>query len=288
MTLKLTTEEFHELGLTIDPTDPSKAVPIALLNESLPDDSWDLDQLALYASTGLAEADRLDQESIQVGRRSTVQIYRSGRALSIARRRLKAEGRGRWGRWQEEHGFKRTTAWEAAELYERAGSEDEVAQMTPKDAKSRYGITKPTRRDLDDSADEPPSTATPPSAKPDKEVANSEASPVGQTMRKTPTHPGVSSDAHGGNDEPSVEPPTAQQKWALDEWAKDTGTAPDQIAWLWLTGLFEFGDQGVSLNEDPDDILDDLLERLAPYFKRLGVPFEQVAKGLGVILEPLR
>src|SRR4051794_22884116 len=74
--------EYHELGLAIDPADPSKATPVATLDESLPDESWDLDRLARYASTGLTEADRLEHESIQIGRRSTVQIYRSGRALS--------------------------------------------------------------------------------------------------------------------------------------------------------------------------------------------------------------
>src|SRR4051812_42681935 len=109
MTVRLTNGEFVRLGLAIDPDDRFRAIPAAAMDDSLPDDSWDLDRLARYASSGLAEAGRLEHESIQIGRKSTVQIYRSGRALSIARELLKTQGRGHWGKWQEEHGIKRTT-----------------------------------------------------------------------------------------------------------------------------------------------------------------------------------
>ncbi len=126
-----------------DSGDPSRAVPVAATEGPLPDESWDLGRLARYASSGLAEAARLGSESIRIGRRSTVQIYRSGRALSLARKKLKAQGRGRWDRWLTEHGLKRTTAWEAAELYERAGSEDALAKLTPCQAKQKFGVTSP-------------------------------------------------------------------------------------------------------------------------------------------------
>src|SRR4051812_27098859 len=108
MAMRLTESEFRGLGLTVDPDDPSRAIPAAAIDGSLPDESWDLDRLARYASSGLAEEGRLEHESIQIGRKSTVQIYRSGRALSIARAQLKLEGRGRWGQWLERHGIKRT------------------------------------------------------------------------------------------------------------------------------------------------------------------------------------
>lgn len=161
MTVHLTEAEFQGLGLTIDPTDPSRAVPIAAQSDSLPDETWDLDRLARYASTGLAEAARLEHESIQIGRRSTVQIFRSGQALSIARSRLRSEGRGRWGRWLNEHGIKRTTAWEAAELFERAGSEEEVAGLTPGEAKSHFGVTRPPKEEADDPGDYRPPGPSP-------------------------------------------------------------------------------------------------------------------------------
>ncbi len=164
MSFKMTEGEFHSLGLSIDPTDSSKAVHITALCEAMPDDSWNLDRLARYATSGLAEAARLDHEAIQIGRRSTVQIFRSGRALSIARQRLKAEGWGRWGRWLEEHGIKRTSAWEAAELFERAKSEAQVHKLTLSEAKIRFGITKTPNEEEDTPVDHrlnsTPSTST--------------------------------------------------------------------------------------------------------------------------------
>ncbi|CAN5890362.1 hypothetical protein BH23PLA1_BH23PLA1_39260 [soil metagenome] len=175
MSINLIETQFHKMGLAIDPSDPSRAVPIASLGESMPDETWDLDRLARYASAGLAKADRLMQGSIQIGRRSTVEIFRSGRALSIARRRLKAEGRGRWTRWLEQHGIKRTTAWEAAELFERAGSEDKVANLMPGEAKRLFWVISPPREDEDsagggaaDRGTQSPSTQ---SAKPPSKVA---------------------------------------------------------------------------------------------------------------------
>ena len=59
---------------------------------------------------------------------------------------MKSEKWGDWCRWLQEHGLKRTTAWEAATLYERAGSEDAIANLTPDEAKRRYGITRRPRK----------------------------------------------------------------------------------------------------------------------------------------------
>ena len=160
MSMRMTEGEFRCLGLKIDPDDPSRAVPAAALENMLPDVTWDLDRLAAYASSSLAEAARLDEESIQIGRRSTVQIYRSGKALSLAREQLKAEGRGRWGRWLESHGIRRTTAWEAAELFERAKSEDVVADLTPAQAKQKFGITCAPRKDRTSTRNQRPKTTT--------------------------------------------------------------------------------------------------------------------------------
>jgi hypothetical protein len=153
MAITMTAHEFHGLGYQFDPADPTRAIPVATQAESVPDESWDLDQLAVYASTGLGEADRLHRESIQFDRRSTVQVFRSGRALWFARKKVKSEKWGEWGRWLQEHNFKRTSAWEAATLYERAGSEDAVANLTPSEAKIRFGIVKPRGADLEKSVE---------------------------------------------------------------------------------------------------------------------------------------
>jgi hypothetical protein len=147
MSIRLTEGQLSDLGFRIDPGAPTRAIPVAPQSESLPDDSWDLERLARYAKTGLDEANRLDREAMVIGRRSTVEIFRVGRALSIARRKVKTEKWGDWGRWLTEHEIKRTTAWEAVELFERAGSEEAIANLTASQAKKKYGITRPRRRD---------------------------------------------------------------------------------------------------------------------------------------------
>ena len=49
--------------------------------------------------------------------------------------------------------MKRTTAWEAIQLYERAGSEEAIARLAPSEAKRRYEIGKPPRADTEGSVD---------------------------------------------------------------------------------------------------------------------------------------
>jgi hypothetical protein len=153
MSIQMSVRDLRALGLQIDPDNPTQAIPAGPQSELVPDESWDLDRLGTYAATGLSEASRLERESIQLGRRSTIQIFRAGRALSIARRRVKSESWGEWGRWLKEHNLKRTTAWEAIQLYERAGSEEAIANLTPSQAKKRYGIGTPPRVDTEESVE---------------------------------------------------------------------------------------------------------------------------------------
>jgi len=142
MSIQMSVGDLRALGLQIDPDNPTQAIPAGPQAESFPDETWDLERLATYAETGLSEASRLQKESIQLGCRSTVQIFRSGHALAIARQKVKSERWGEWGRWLAEHNIKRTTAWEAITLYDRAGSEEAIANLTPSQAKKRYGIGK--------------------------------------------------------------------------------------------------------------------------------------------------
>jgi hypothetical protein len=142
MSIRMTEHELHNLGLQIDPGDPTRAIPVEPQVESIPDDTWDLDHLGSYACAGLSEADRLEGESLQLRRRSTVEVYRAGRAISIARKKVKAQKWGEWGQWLAQHNLARTTAWEAAALYERAESEDAIRNLTRDQAKKKYNITR--------------------------------------------------------------------------------------------------------------------------------------------------
>ena len=150
MSISMTVQEFRALGLQVDPGDHTRAIPAALRADSLPDESWDLERLGSYAETGVNKFYRFKRESIQLGRRSTVQIFRSGHALWLARLKVKW---GQWNQWLKEHKIKKTTAWEAIQFYERAGSEEAIRNLTWAQAKRRYGITKPPPIDTQESSE---------------------------------------------------------------------------------------------------------------------------------------
>ncbi len=143
MATKMTEKDLAKCGLMVDPQNPAQIVPID--REAVPDDTWDLDRLAQYAATGLTEAGRLRTEALLLARRSTVQTFRAGRALAIAQEKLKAD-RG-WVQWLKAHNIPRTSAWEAVELFKRAGSEEALADLTLTQAKNKFHITgSPKRR----------------------------------------------------------------------------------------------------------------------------------------------
>jgi len=136
MTKKKSEKRLANCGLAGDPQHPVMRIE----SEAIPDDSWDLDQLAHYATVGLAESGRLGTEALQLARRSTVQTFWAGCALLVAHEKLKAERR--WVRWLKEHNIPRTSAWEAEELFKRCGSEEAIAGLTLTQAKNKYRITK--------------------------------------------------------------------------------------------------------------------------------------------------
>lgn len=131
MATNLTQNEMATCDLVPDPQNPAQAVPID--REAVPDDTWDLDRLAKYAATGIAQVELLE-------RRSTIPTFRAGRALAIAQEKLKAD-RG-WVEWLKAHNISRTTAWEAVELFKRAGSEEAITDMTLTQAKIKFKITR--------------------------------------------------------------------------------------------------------------------------------------------------
>jgi hypothetical protein len=105
-----------------------------------PNDTWRLDELARYALDGL---DKIRQ----LGRRTSVETWRVGHALSIVQQKTKPKRQ--WGQWLAKHEISRTIAWEAIRLFE-AATEDEVAELTISEAKIRYGIYPEFMLDEDD------------------------------------------------------------------------------------------------------------------------------------------
>lgn len=145
--------ELHNLGMRVDPADPGRA--IRATDAGTPDEEWDTDALGRYAAAELAESSRLEDEAVGIGRRSAVHLFRAGRALHLARERLKAGGE--WCGWQARHGIARTSAWEAIGLFERAGDEATVAGLTISAAKAHFGVTR--RAGGEEDADEPGTVA---------------------------------------------------------------------------------------------------------------------------------
>jgi hypothetical protein len=138
LAIKLTENDLLELGIAVDPQDPSKTVPIEQVEDALPDGTWSLERLASYVHKGLSESDALEVQAIQIARRSTVQYFQAGRALHFARLILLAQGRGKWGRWLEKNDIARTSAWEARVLYERTRTEENVSGLTRSEALDKY------------------------------------------------------------------------------------------------------------------------------------------------------
>lgn len=125
-------KELASLGIAIDPENRTLAIVTAKNEE--PTLAWTLVRLAGYASGALLEAGVLS-------RKCTVAVFRAGRALSLAQAKLKeTNGWGAWGAWLENHRICRTSAWESIQLFERAGSEGAIANMTISEAKRKLGI----------------------------------------------------------------------------------------------------------------------------------------------------
>jgi len=137
-------KELHQMGLMVDPNDPTQAVPLKKPDEDIPNERWSLEKLAGFAGNGFGEAKRLQGEATALARKSTVQIFWAGCALSLAKPKVKAEGKG-WRKWLSERGIPRTNAWEAEELYKQAKKVEAVADLTLTEAKRKFGVTKPPK-----------------------------------------------------------------------------------------------------------------------------------------------
>ena len=99
--------------------------------------------------TGLDKITRLS-------RRTSVETWRVGHALSIVQQKTKPFGR--WTKWLVTHDIPTVTAWEAIRLYESA-NEEEVSKLTITEAKTKFGIYPEFRADEEEpSSSEPKGT----------------------------------------------------------------------------------------------------------------------------------
>lgn len=73
---------------------------------------------------------------------ATLAIFRAGEWLSLARKKFKAEGRGKWTAFLKENGIPQTTGWEAETLFKKAKTEEAVGGMTPTEAKRTFKVVK--------------------------------------------------------------------------------------------------------------------------------------------------
>lgn len=118
-------EQLQQFGIAVV---GDEAVPV---KNGTPDDTWSLNQLAVYASGQITE-------SVLQSHKSAIALFRAGRALAFARTRCKAQGHGVWADWKRRHGLADTTANDAIRLYEGAGTEEALTGMGITEAKQQF------------------------------------------------------------------------------------------------------------------------------------------------------
>lgn len=108
-------------------------------SSNIPDKKWTIQQLGTFASNAIADAENSESQLIALARKSTVSIFRAGKALSIARPQIKKG----WGAWLKEMKIARTTAHECIKLFEAAQTEKALGNRTPTEAKLFFGVIQP-------------------------------------------------------------------------------------------------------------------------------------------------
>lgn len=85
------------------------------------------------------------EQARQSRKEATLSIFRAGEWLSLARKKFRAEWRGRWTAVLKEYRIPRTTGWEARTLFERAKTEAAVSGLTPTEAKRKFNVVPPKK-----------------------------------------------------------------------------------------------------------------------------------------------
>jgi hypothetical protein len=112
-----------------------------------PDANWTDDQLAAYAAGRIKSADEHQAKAIELDkllqlaqRSTTVDYFRAGQALRVARDRHKPKRT--WVDWQTKHGFDRKTVNNAIGIADGAKTEANASSHTLAEAKEKWGYSE--------------------------------------------------------------------------------------------------------------------------------------------------
>ena len=105
-----------------------------------PNHNWTLEQLTKYVTDCFKCRTEMNDDLAALGRKSAVELFRAGRALSIAKDQLKS--RGGYEHWCKENHIAKTTAFEAITLFANAKTEAAVEKMTITEAKTHFKVVK--------------------------------------------------------------------------------------------------------------------------------------------------
>jgi hypothetical protein len=136
--------EMAKAGIMIDPT-TGAAVPAAGLNDLRPNSNWPDELLIEYGQRALNAADTYEKQANILTRKTIVQRFRAGHALSLLKDRLKEKET--WVEFQTQHNLPRTVVWEAIAVYERVvklglGEDDVAVYTTWMNVMIAYGVRR--------------------------------------------------------------------------------------------------------------------------------------------------
>lgn len=105
---------------------------------SIPNKKWTLAQLGAFASKAIVESENCESQLLALSRRSTVAVFRAGKALCLARTQIKKG----WVAWLDEMKIPRTTDFECRKLFSAAKTEKALGNLSIHQAKIKFGIVK--------------------------------------------------------------------------------------------------------------------------------------------------
>ncbi|KAJ3082383.1 hypothetical protein HK102_001745 [Quaeritorhiza haematococci] len=101
-----------------------------------PKPEWSFRELEDYIRERLQTGERLEAESLKIGKRSAVEVWYAGMALDIIRE--KRTTKGAWVQWLEAHELNLDTCYQAIRLFQRAESVDDLRDLTLAQARKKY------------------------------------------------------------------------------------------------------------------------------------------------------